>query len=320
MRPTKSRGGNVTPARNEFDSFFPLTGRIAEHRDVIESAVRRFCWSRRRSPREVINDAIILADRADRTYDPALGEFKTHLLNHLKGLGRATDWLRIEGDRVNSRDLSSDRVNTAQKERAPDHGEWTVPQAQESDARAFRAPHNAVKGWWEDDEPIKSEFSYNGSRLRIEAKPFDRGETWKDFSRRKRRSYSRQLLQKAAPEIKAELDKGNDNPETLKAIIARAHGNDNFDLSFHYRERDKAGRRINRELEQKLAAVVKTIKPLLTVIELGVLNWRLGTWTGTDKRTLSQLADDLGLSGKGQASKICKRVLKILSEYGKNIS
>ena len=64
----------------------------------------------------------------------------------------------------------------------------------------------------------------------------------------------------------------------------------------------------------------KAIRPLLTVIELGVLNWRLGTWTGTDKRTLSQLAYDLDLSGKGQASKICKRVLKILGEYGKKIS
>jgi hypothetical protein len=65
---------------------------------------------------------------------------------------------------------------------------------------------------------------------------------------------------------------------------------------------------------------VKQVRPTLSVIEAGVLHWWLDCLRVKDS-TLEQLAIELGMSGKGQASKVLRRVLdKLKCDYQNLIS
>jgi hypothetical protein len=89
----------VTRRKGEnYSAFFPLSGWGAKYRKVIEDYTKAFCQRRSRVYREVINDAIILALDAERTYDEAKGDPKTWLLQCLKGLGRRTQFLDVYGE------------------------------------------------------------------------------------------------------------------------------------------------------------------------------------------------------------------------------
>jgi hypothetical protein len=100
--------------RNDYSAFFPLTGWGAKYRKVIEDYTKAFCQRRSRVYREVINDAIILALDAERTYDEAKGDPKTWLLQCLKGLGRRTQFLGLHGESTAGAERDCSAVSTEQ--------------------------------------------------------------------------------------------------------------------------------------------------------------------------------------------------------------
>jgi hypothetical protein len=58
---------------------------------------------------------------------------------------------------------------------------------------------------------------------------------------------------------------------------------------------------------QSIIEAIKGERPLMAQAEAVVADWMLGVLSGTDKRSLVQLADDAGTS-RGYASKLQKRI------------
>jgi hypothetical protein len=217
---------------DNYDSFWPKSGPVAEHRKVIEDYTKEFCRRRNRRYREVLNDAIILAFNAAGTYDPTRASFETWLLHCLKALGRRTQYLGL-------------------------YGGSTIGM----DGRTFTPPTKKTK--WGTDEPTGRETRNNN---------FWEIETPQQWAKKKQ--------------------------HRVRAIIQL--------------DRPRSAQ------EKKLASAVKEVRPKLTLMEAGVLQWWLDCLSGKHS-TMEQAAVELGMSGKGQVSKVFKRVLEKLKEHYQNL-